>query len=243
MAKKNEVAIKDEALTPDLAQSLFSLKENMESIEARLPQIEIIHKGQMFVMPEGQKTESFTGIILDMNRANAWWATDYDTSGGGTPPDCFSLDGFMLDPSCNNPQSTSGKCADCPQNKFGSAPAKKDGTPSPGKACKNMKRIHIWLADSMLPYRLTAPPSSLKAIDTYVSLLVAKALPYQLVNTEFSLKEVSNKTGITYSEIVLREAGKIESMKAAQQIKAMRSQFLEHMRGQAIEAEEYYTAE
>ena len=208
---------------------MFDLKENMAGVEARLPQIKIIHQAQMFEMPDGEKEKTISGVILDISRANAYWEVSFDTTGGGTPPDCASLDGVKPDPFSGQIQSQT--CASCPKNQFGS-----DG--GRGKACKNLKRLHILMDGDLLPSRLTIPPSNLKPIDMYVTILTGKGTPYQLVVTEMSLKKVQNKDGIAYSELVLRSLSKIEDRDAALRIKAMRAEFLGVMRGQTITAEE-----
>ena len=215
--------------TMDVALTgMFDLKENMEGVEARLPQIGIIHQAQLFEMPDGEKTPTIRGIILDINRVNAFWEESFDTSGGGTPPDCYSMDGIKPDPFSEKMQDPS--CHACAMNKFGS-----DGR---GKACKNMKRLHMMIAGDMLPYRITIPPSNLKAVDLYVSLLTSKGIPYQLIETELSLKKVTNKDGIAYSELEFSKVRAITDMDEAQGIKKLRTEFLGVMRGQTILAEE-----
>jgi hypothetical protein len=208
---------------------IFNLKDNMDGVEARLPQIKIIHQAQLFEMPDGQKVPKIEGTILDMNRVNAWWAESFDQTGGGSPPDCFSMDGVTPDQFSGNKQGQD--CPGCVQNQYGS-----DG--GRGKACKNAKRVHIMQDGEMLPYRLTVPPSNLKAVDLYVSLLTSKAIPYQLVRTEISLKKVQNKDGIAYAEMVFKNLSLIDTKDEALKIKKLRDEFMLVMRGQAIKAGE-----
>jgi hypothetical protein len=91
----------------------------------------------------------------------------------------------------------------------------------------------------LMPLRLTLPPSSLKAIDTYITNLSASGLPYQLIQTKLSLKETKNKTGIKYSEIVLENVGQIDNMGDANVIKQERDKWYFAMRGQDIVSAEY----
>jgi len=123
------------------------------------------------------------------------------------------------------------RCAECEKNKFGS-----DGR---GKACKNMKRVHIMLEDEMLPLRLTLPPSNLKAIDMYISLLTSKGMPYQLVVTNFKLKKTQNKDGIAFSEINPEKVRIITDPEKAEFLSKMLKEFKPVMRGQEIVMEEY----
>lgn len=228
-----DIVPKTEAELPIEFKNYFDLKDNMEGVAPRLPQISIVHQGQLFTMPDEEQVKEFEGIILDTNRINAWWEQSYDDSGGGTPPQCFSMNGIEPDKGCEMVQASG--CSECDKNQFGS-----DGR---GKACKNMKRVHIILKGEMLPQRLTLPPSNLKAIDMYISLLTSKGLPYQLVVTQFGLKKANNKDGIAYSEIVLERIGTVDSSEKALELKQMLREFKGVMRGQEIVMEEYVAEE
>ena len=239
--KTKEIVKSDENENKDVEEflaegvNLFPLKENLDGVVPRFPQIGIIHKAQMFEMPGNEKVSDFTGIILDTNNVNAYWGTSYDQSGGGTPPDCFSRNGVTPEPS--SPELQADTCYHCPQNQFGSEI--KDGTPGSGKACKNMKRVHVMLENELAPFRLTLPPSSIMATDNYIFRLTSKGLPYQIVMTTFALKETKNKQGISYSEIVY-EAGDTVDRDMMMRVKRVRDEYLSAMREQYIDPTEYY---
>jgi hypothetical protein len=226
---KAAVAKKEDVLDVSEMGNVFDLKDNMEGGEARLPQIKIIHQAQLFEMPDGKKVPEIEGTILDLNRLNAWWKESFDQTGGGSPPDCFSMDGVTPDPFSGDKQAK--ECPGCVQNQYGS-----DG--GRGKACKNAKRLHIMQDGEMLPYRLTIPPSNLKAVDLYVSLLTSKAIPYQLVRTKIKLKKVQNKDGIAYAEMVFENVSMVDTKEAAFRIKKLRDEFMTVMRGQPIKVDE-----
>ena len=95
----------------------------------------------------------------------------------------------------------------------------------------------------MLPYRLTLPPSNQKAIDMYISYLVSKGFPYQLVTTKFKLKKAQNKDGIIYSEIDLENLGIIMDVKRGKFLKKMYDEFKGVMRGQDIMSAEFSSAD
>ena len=245
MPKKKELTTVDEVTKAIMAANRqFDLKKNMEGIRPRLPQIGILHQGQLFIMPDEDKRESFTGLILDHHNINAFWSTPFSESGGGDPPDCYSMDGIKPDISrIENP--VHDNCFHCPNNKFGS-----DIGGGRGKLCKNMKRLHIMMPDEIMPFRLTVPPSSIGAVDLFISHVRGKGLSHQLVPTTFSLKEVANKDGIKYSELVMTaeimdlQDGKkifkfIMEPDAQQTIKNFHEEWLPIMREQSIEVEEY----
>ena len=184
-----------------IQQGSSDVTDNLDQIQIRLPQVKIIHQAQMFEMPDGSKTQSFEGIILDFNKINSYWANSFDETGGGTPPDCFSLDGVR--PSMLSADLQANACPDCPKNIFGSERNKK-GEPGRGKACKNLKRVHIITnSNQLLPFRLTLPPSNIKALDKYISDLAAMGKRWRQSWTEFKLVPQKNKDGIVYAELVM----------------------------------------
>lgn len=218
-----------EKLPAEVAE-LFDLKENMVGVEPRLPQIGIIHQGQMFEMPDHSKVESFKGIILDVNRINSYWKEGFDETGGGNPPDCMSLDGVT--PSEMSEDIQSKTCVLCDKNQYETADK---GT---GKACKNAKRIHLMLDGCLMPYRLTIPPTNLKAIDTYISILTSEGIPYQLAVTQFRLVADKNAQGVEFSVIDLEKSSVITDIEQGKEIRKTRDSWLGVMRGQIIDSKE-----
>ena len=198
MAKTNESTevanVEGTDITPAQMAEWINPQDLMDGVEYVPDLIQIAHQNQAFEMPDGEMTKDFTGQIIDIVNVNAWWTETFDDSGGGTPPQCFSPDGIQPSPSSEDKQND--QCRSCPQNQFGS-----DG--SRGKACKNMKRVHIFLEGDMLPSRLVVPPTSMQAINQYVSRLAKKGLAPQFVITNFSLQAAQNKGGIKYSALDL----------------------------------------
>lgn len=237
MAKKEEikeVAVKEEAEVPvemnkEDMQVMFNLRENLDGITPRLPQIKIAHSAQMFIMPEGNKVETFTGILLDMTAPNGFWEEKY-VPGETTPPVCSSLDGRRPDMMSEKLQCKT--CKECEKNQFGTS-VNDDGSPGKGKACKNMKRLHILIGEGVIPYRLTTSATSISAIDLYISLVTNAGFPYQLVETEFSLVQKDN-----YSILVMKKVGVITDMTRAGQIKKMLETYKPIMRGEEILSDE-----
>jgi len=237
MAKKEEtkdVAVKEETgalsiLDKAGMQKMFSLKDNLAGITPRLPQIKIAHSAQMFIMPDGKKVETFVGCILDVTSPNAWWEGKYDPGQTG-PPQCSSLDGHRPDMMSEKPQSK--LCKECEMNQFGTG-INQDGTSSKGKACKNMKRIHILIGEGILPYRLTTSATSITPIELYISLMTNEGYPYQVVKTEFSLIPKD-----TYSTLVMKKVGVIDDIDKASYIKKMVETYKPMMRGDVIAGDE-----
>jgi len=206
----------------------------MEGVVPRLPQIGIVHQGQMFKMPDGSKVAEFDAWVVDSNAANAWWEVSFDESGGGTPPDCFSLDGLIPDPS--SPKIQAQSCLTCPRNQFGSA--------GRGKACKNMRRVHTMLPGSGVPHRLTLSPANLVPWGDFLTQEVqGKKLRLLGILVHFSLRPETNQDGIEYSAIVASvvkdpDTGKpvilATTKEQARSLNEFRKQWMDAMRGQMI---------
>lgn len=191
-----------------ISEGSKDIQDNLDQIQIVLPQIKIIHQGQIFEMPDGSKTETFEGIILDFNRVNSYWPAAFE-SGSGQPPVCFSTDAVR--PSPFSAELQSDFCASCPQNKPGSDPK---GTR--GRACKNKMRVHVILdKGQLLPYRLMLSGANLMPFSKFISSMVAKGYPWRMVWAQFGLKKVKNADGIEYSEIDIKAVSSIAPDQAA----------------------------
>ena len=251
MFKKDEETKKDSVVTfqPGAIQLSEEMKKmyqeemssDMENVTPRLPQIKVIRETQQFKFDDETFGKEFVGVILDSNMTKAYWESVY--SGESNPPDCASLD--AIKPSQWTAESAiSPMCANCKLNKFGTS-TDKDGNPMRGKACRDLRRIHILLDGYRLPLRLTLTPSALKGYDEYISLLQTKGYPLLSVNTRFSLVK-GDSGGFTVSIF----HGEIDSFIADNQkdfnekfssLKKMKADFRLAMRGQEIVSDEYDT--
>ena len=71
-------------------------------------------------------------------------------------------------------QNTLRVCATCPFNRYGSDVDTETAQPRRGKACRE-KRLILFLRDGeSLPVVVLAPPSSLRAVDSFVTLLATR---------------------------------------------------------------------
>lgn len=210
-----EIAFKDyQSKVPSEVAGMFDVNDNIKGITGRLPSIKIIHQAQMFAFGE-DKVKSFKGIILHHGPANAYWEKSFDESGGGSLPDCASLDAIKPD---FGMMRQSEHCARCPRNEFGS-----DG--SRGKACKNMWRLHILVEGQSIPKRLTLPPSNLGNVQDFLVYLRDINLPHELTVVDFSLKSEKNKDGIVYSAISFNPISVINDVNYAKNLKKIKEDF------------------
>ena len=231
-----DLVVRSEADVLAIGAEMFDTGGLMEGVEVYLPRINIIHQGGLFEMPDGEMVKSFTGTIIDMHKANAYWPESMDDTGAGVFPECHSLNGVIPEQDCDNRQCDS--CAKCPVA-YNNA-EKVDGKPSE-ICCKNTKRLHIVIEGSGLPYRMIVSVKNIKPIDVYVSVLTGMAAPYPLIETEFSLKKVMSKGGKEYSELILKKVGMSHLVKAkedVQKVKDLITQWRGVMRGEVVFDEE-----
>ena len=146
--------------------------------------------GQAFEVPgelpgETDMVKDFSGVILFHHPMFTYYRERF--SGGNNAPDCGSYDGIT---GVGNP---GGVCATCPLNQFGSG---ENG----GKACKNKRRIYVLREGELIPILLVLPTGSMKEFSVYIKRLLAKGKKSNSVVTKFSLKKVTNASGIAYSQ-------------------------------------------
>jgi hypothetical protein len=102
------------------------------------------------------KSESIDVVIVNATKdiSRTFYSKAYDPKAEASPPDCWSKDGTVPDPTANAPQAT--KCDACPQNIKGSGQGN-------SRACRYSKRLAIALADDLESgvYQLTLPSASI----------------------------------------------------------------------------------
>lgn len=177
------------------------IEEELGGETPRYPRIKIPAGGvtSFEIQQEGDETEmkkTLEGVVVWHHSANAYWISN-DTQ--NTQPDCASLDGKW---GTGNP---GGPCPACPLNEFGS------GEGGKGKACKNMKRLYLLTKDSLFPYALSLPPTSLGKFTDYVSMTLAKGKKVCDIVTTVSLTKKENSAGIAYSQAVFKSVGALDS--------------------------------
>lgn len=131
-------------------------------------------------------------IIVAQRDVRSYYSTAFD--GGNAPPDCYSLD------CVNGIGEPSGKCVTCPFSQWGSA-TDANGNPTDGQACNQRKLLLCISEDSTLPFLISAPPSSLKALKKYLVRLSGAKLPFWGVVTSLTLEKQKSGGGIDHSVI------------------------------------------
>jgi len=196
MAKKSAVKtvqpiFEAPMLNPEIKEAM---EEEMECLEVAFDRAKILGGGGLlFEIPsdtqnEFQTVKEIEGVILDHHHVNGYWKEKY--TGGGTPPDCGSIDGKIGE------GSPGGDCRSCHLNQFGSH---EDGK---SKACKNMHRIYLLRSGEVFPILITLPPTSIRNFSNYMAKkIITKGLRSFGVITRITLKKAQSQGGIAYSQV------------------------------------------
>ena len=188
--------------------------KTIEGVKNRFPQIDVKHAGTTaFEMPltAGQEdreyAKEFDGIILDQYLTKAYWKQAYGAGGKGAP-DCASTDG--LNPYVENPVNSpdQGGCISCPLNRFGSG-RDQQGNKTRGKACRDVKRVVIWVDGHELPVRISISAANIKEFDGYMNDLRDQGQLIGSVRTKFKAVEASNRANVAYTGVQLTTVSKL----------------------------------
>lgn len=216
---KNEetaLAIADFAIMqPDADSFLQTMKMNLGQhgvTQADLDRVKVpAGGGTSWTIPTldgDEASKNLDGVIIAWKEPRAYWTESFQSTGGGTPPDCSSEDG---ETGYGDP---GGSCHDCPMSKFGTA-TKDDGSQGDGQACRQVRLMAILQKDDLVPLLLAAPPTSLANMRKYFLRLASKKTPYFGVVTRFTLEKKRSKGGIDYSEVVPSSIGKLSAEEMA----------------------------
>lgn len=193
------------ALQPGVAEEMAAAaRENLDGAGITvldLPKVSVPAGGgttwqrEDFVTGEVIKSEDIRGIIVGVVQQRAFYARSYDETGGGSPPDCSSMD------SVTGRGDPGGNCASCPLSVYGSA---KNGR---AQACTQMARVAVLQEGDTFPLIVNVPPSSLKALKNYNLGLSTRSIPRSKMVTSLTLQGTKNADGIPMAVIRFQAAG------------------------------------
>lgn len=198
----------------------------LENIDPRLPVIKINKDLKAFIMPDGTTTaKKVTGIILFHHKARGYWEEE-----GLDRPTCSSMDGHTG----ANADGNTRTCRDCPMNDFGSDER------GVGKACKEMRWIYFLQEGEVIPSRISLPPTSLRAFDTFITALAQKRIaPVQKVVTLALTGAESG--GFSYAVLTQPEVVGDVPLQSIPGLLKMRETVVAAAKKAGITAEDYYS--
>lgn len=195
-------------------------------------------------------SKTIEGIVILQRSIRSWWRESLDEKGGGSPPDCSSQDGVTgyglplghpdLEPMSYDADGqptvsyeaykAQFNCDACPLAQFGSAA--KGG----GQACKQNRLLFVLTPESSLPIVVKVPPSSLRAVQSFMLKLSGKSIPMYGAVISLALKKVQNGSGIDYAEIVPTLVSALSPEETAR-MKAVHESFKPLLMGAEFEAD------
>lgn len=210
VTKKQGTDVSTEVMSQEELEAL--LKDSMEGVQAQLPEIKIIHQGQLFEMPGGETVKIFQGIIIDSHCHNAYWIKSLNEGGEiGDQPDCYSTDSIKPVSECVDfarehqlGEEEEITCRNCEFNQFDS------GKKGRGKACHNMRDIHVIIEGNALPQKIKLSSTNLSRYNKHVASEAGKAIPVICaVVTEFSLSVRKNEGAPNSATICMKTIGEL----------------------------------
>ena len=162
--------------------------------ETRMFRRYIYNNGQQ--IDDGPNPKLDIVILKVAEQASKYFYQGSYVEGDINPPDCFSTNGITPDASA--PKKQSKTCAQCPNNDWGSAKPRADGTPSRGKACTDHKRLVVVPAGDIEnkayggPMLLLVPPTSLKKLAPFEQKLAHAGYRFMEVWSQLTFVEDSS---------------------------------------------------
>ncbi len=124
---------------------------------------------------EPEAVPDLVGVVLLHGNRRAYWQTDFEDTGGGTPPDCSSTDGKFgtgVLPGIDGEGAAPRRrvCKTCPMAQWGSS-AKGDS-----QACSQRKLVYFMRPNEMLPLVIDLAPSSIKPFQRFMLTLASRGV-------------------------------------------------------------------
>lgn len=164
-------------------------------------------------------TKELIGVMVYWRSGRTYYVESFDTTGGGTPPDCYSDDGEFgvglygvggeMEVRKSGP---AGACQTCPMAEWGS----EDPTDEEkkGQACRQLRVVYLLTHDSVIPKVLVLPPTSLAAHKKFMLGLFGKKTPYWGAVVKITLKKDKSASGISYASAVFERLETLPPEKA-----------------------------
>jgi hypothetical protein len=183
-------------------------KDDVKGMQPELPRIELIHQGACVIKigADGPIVKEFEGIVVHNYAQNAWWERsieDRDPASNGFP-ECYSMDGEHPVSNCEKPQAKA--CEGCPRNQYGTD---RNGR---GKACKNMRRLFIFIPGQEFPHVMNIPPTSLKLWGRYITgVFNEHHIRPRFVLTKFTATPAQTSDGTDFTKLSLSMIRKVSA--------------------------------
>ena len=208
-ASETGFAIIDDPKARDLVVGAFT---EMGISDFQLDKLKIPGGGSTAFMVETLEGEvpmqTIEGVIILMNgNQKVWWKETIDMSSAPSEPDCKSSDGktgFGVNTLDEGVEDAEHECGKCHWNQFGST---RSGGTGKGKDCKDSIHIFFFQKGNRLPTFLSAPATSITAVNNYYMKLMNAGKAYHEVVTKIGLETTKGGGGGSYSKLTMTYGG------------------------------------
>lgn len=178
------------------ADKVISSVESVPRISLKSRRFNFIENGEVVM----KTADPIAVVILGVQPENGMAKTFYEGAyepGDSSPPDCSSFDGVRPDSWITTPLSET--CAQCPNNKWGSAKSMSGGK---AKACRDSKRLMVANAKNLgegTIFTLNVTVASLKNLSDFGKQLAKQGIPLEAVVTMIGIDEDSDFSMLTFT--------------------------------------------
>ncbi len=214
---------KFEILKRDLSQvkKIFETNVSMDGIDefdldrVSIPGSGAAHWSVPDLNGEPEAVKELEGVVILHGDRRAFWDISYEDSGGGSPPDCNSLDGrsgFGWRRGMTEGQQCAQACKPCPLSQWGSNSDDKEDNQ---QACSNRKLLFFLRQGDLIPLCIDLAPTSVKPFNRFMLRLAGRMLPAYGVVLGLKLIQEDSRTGVKYSIVSPRLVGPLSDDDAA----------------------------
>lgn len=147
------------------------------------------------------------GVIVEFHLTKSWYEVDFEKSGGGNRPDCYSNN--SVSPLADSPKKQAEKCALCERNKFRPDP-KKEGKNM--KECRDTITLYIWNPRFDRPLLLRVSTMNRKRVSDFIKTLAEKGVAKELITCRFTLFKDSETSDVPFCGLKITPVGTVPQM-------------------------------
>lgn len=205
----------DVSILPEILEANIGNPENLNEFD--LDRVSMPSGGGLAWMVtnidgEPEPLSEIEGVILLHGDRRAYWSIGFNESGGGSPPDCSSMDAktgvgripvhadlTIKSPNFELGEVESRSCKTCPMSQWGSYDPDKESDNR--QACNQRKILYIIRKDDILPLVISLAPTSIRGFNQFMLRLTSRMIPSYGAIIGLKLRQESSSGGITYSVV------------------------------------------
>lgn len=151
---------------------------------------------------EPEPVKELVGVVILHGDRRAYWETPYEESGGGSPPDCNSLNGKLglgfIRGDDREGEPIERTCKNCRMSQWGSF---NDDGEDNRQACSNRKLVALIRPEDTIPLVVDLAPTSVKPFSRFLLRLAGRGVPCYGAVIGLGLMQEDSRTGVEYSVV------------------------------------------